>query len=136
MTKFSILLLVFILKNSDASNSCSHGNGSTPDIRDIVIGRCHEFLSVVKIDDCEIKRKDFDCERIWTEFSSVVIGKEPCSIKLSDYDNYLLEVAHPVPRDKSLFWSGTFATATASKMNDLNLEEANRTVVAPHKVTQ
>lgn len=113
MNEFSIFLLFIILKKSAESNPCYHGNGTTPNIREIVIGRCHEFLSLNKIDNCPISQNDFDCEIIWKEFSSVLIGKEPCKIKLSDYNNYLLEVAHPIPRDKSLFWSGTFATATA-----------------------
>ena len=96
----------------DASCSLrSSYNATTVGIKEIFIGRCYYFLNVLQKTNCEIDPRNYDCLAIWNEFEKVIIGKEPCSIKIEDFDKFLELVNHPIPESKTLFWSGTYSTA-------------------------
>ncbi|KAB0342784.1 hypothetical protein FD754_019710, partial [Muntiacus muntjak] len=48
-------------------------------------------------------QKDKNCTAIWEAFK-VVLDKDPCSVRPSDYDLFINLSRHSIPRDKSLFW--------------------------------
>ena len=48
---------------------------------------------------------------MFNEFEKIIIGKEPCRIKIEDFDKFIELVNHPIPMSKTLFWSGTYSTA-------------------------
>lgn len=112
-----VVSLVFLVVTVLANQECMPpSNGSTHNLREIVIGRCNEFFNVANAKECSLSRSQFNCENIWKTFSQAIIGKEPCSIKQTDFDSFLSEVDHPVPVNKTLFWSGTYALASDSKI--------------------
>ncbi len=113
--KSVLVLAVFLLFDiptiSNATDCSTASNGTTENLKEIVIGRCHEFF---KINNCNFDKSLFNCEKIWEKFSIPIIGKEPCSIKITDFNDFILEVDHQIPVNKSLFWSGTYALAQES----------------------
>uniref|UniRef100_A0A8D0H577 ADP-ribosyl cyclase/cyclic ADP-ribose hydrolase n=1 Tax=Sphenodon punctatus TaxID=8508 RepID=A0A8D0H577_SPHPU len=75
------------------------GEGTTPNLESIVIGRCYEYIAVV---NPSVAGKN--CSEIWKAFKSAFINKDPCNIFPSDYELFINLSLHAVPPDKSLFW--------------------------------
>lgn len=95
-----------------SAEQCARSNGSTYNLKEIVIGRCYEFINVLNVKNCDyVDRLDFDCQDIWDQYSFALVGKAPCSVGMADFDNFIAAVDHSVPRNKTLFWSGTYAIA-------------------------
>jgi len=113
---------VQIGQNFERIGCLNNYNGTTKNIQEIVIGRCHEFVNSKHKDDCDIINKTFNCQEIWQQFAKSVIGKEPCSIQISDFEDYLDKTDHFIPQDSSLFWSGTYTPAHESK-NKLKIKK-------------
>ena len=88
---------------------------TTPDIQDIFIGRCHYFLNILHATNCDIVAANYDCDAIWQTFRTAVVAKDPCDVKISDFDNFLTLVDHPIPVNKSIFWSGTYTPSHECK---------------------
>ena len=109
--KSVFLLVVLILLNMAATEQCTLSNGTTRNLNEIFIGRCHEFFSVK---NCNLDKSLFDCEKIWGKFRTPIIGKVPCSVQITDFDDFILEVDHKIPSNKTLFYSGTYAIAQES----------------------
>jgi len=103
-----------------ATEQCLSSNGTTVNIKEIVIGRCHEFF---KIKNCHLDKTLFDCVKIWEKFSTPIIGKKPCNVQMTDFDDFISEVDHEIPANKTLFWSGTFAIAQESNEYIINLQK-------------
>ena len=82
-------------------------NGTTPNLQEIVIGRCFDFFNTIHPNDCQLDPSQYDCQKIWTIFSSIIINKSPCSLNISDFDQFFDSVNHPIEANTSLFWSGT-----------------------------
>ncbi|XP_078267112.1 ADP-ribosyl cyclase/cyclic ADP-ribose hydrolase 2-like [Rhinoraja longicauda] len=80
------------------------GNGSTKNLKEIMIGRCFDYLENVN-PSAGMK----NCAEIWEEFLKVFNGKDPCSIKEQDYKKYLSFAEHAIPVNQSIFWSQTKA---------------------------
>lgn len=93
------------------------GHGSSKNLKEIMIGRCFDYLENVN-PSAGVK----DCTKIWDEFLKVFNGKDPCNIKEQDYNNFLRLVEHDIPVSQSIFWSQTreitskFSEITASYM--------------------
>jgi hypothetical protein len=116
--QFSIVLKLFLFCFQLAHISCycsSTYNATTTNLREILIGRCYYFLNVLHKQTCFIDASKYDCEQIWNSFSSAVIGKNPCDVKMDDYNTFLNLTYHEIPVDKSLFWSGTFSYKSECK---------------------
>jgi hypothetical protein len=82
--------------------------GTTPNFKEIFIGRCHYFINVLHADTCFLQpylAKKINCTQLVDEFLKVVIGKDPCEITEADYGKYLKCAAHPIPVNRSLLYS-------------------------------
>ncbi len=101
-----------LLKNSKCRNTY---NGTTHNIEQIFLGRCFYFLNILQLSNCNLNDTVYDCNSIWTVFQSVVVGKDPCDLKISDFDDLLKMVDHYIAPNTSLFWSGTYTPAHDSK---------------------
>jgi hypothetical protein len=83
--------------------------GTTPNLEEIYLGRCHYFINVLHAETCFLRpylEHKINCTKSFEEFVYVVIGKDPCETTEEDYAKYLNIVAHPIPVNKSLFSSG------------------------------
>ncbi|KAM4709480.1 uncharacterized protein O3C94_021696 [Discoglossus pictus] len=77
------------------------GAGTTKDLKDIIIGRCYNYLTTKSSTGTK------NCERIWQELTNVVYKKHQCNITQDDY-KHLVELAEePITCNKSLLWSKT-----------------------------
>lgn len=104
----ALLLILFVKALSVVSEeSCVQSNGTTPNLREIIIGRCHTYFNILR-DDCSLDKTKYDCEHIWQTFRKAVVGREPCDVKIEDYSELVKAVEHSIPYNKSLFWSGTY----------------------------
>nr|XP_020735488.1 ADP-ribosyl cyclase/cyclic ADP-ribose hydrolase 2 [Odocoileus virginianus texanus] len=56
--------------------------------------------------------RDKNCTAIWEAFK-VVLDKDPCSVRPSDYDLFINLSRHSIPRDKSLFWENNHLLVTS-----------------------
>ena len=90
-------------------------NGTTKNIEQIFKGRCHYFLNILQRTNCFIKSTAYNCSEIWSDFSKIVVGKDPCDLKVDDFERFLNMVDHPIMVNTSLFWSGTYTPAHDSK---------------------
>ncbi|KAG8591474.1 hypothetical protein GDO81_000191 [Engystomops pustulosus] len=75
------------------------GPGTTPNLEDIVIGRCYDYIETV---NPSVGKKN--CTAIWEAFQGAFISKDPCSVFPSDYERYINLTLHDIPMNKSLFW--------------------------------
>ena len=61
------------------------GQGSTPKIKEIVLGRCYEYqLKTIGPDANGWK----DCGKIWEAFHKAFAHKNPCDPKSRDYEPF------------------------------------------------
>ena len=104
--------VIFTYQSSERNDSSAYSfisiyNATTNGIKYIFIGRCSYFLNVLHKRNCEIDPSKYDCLEIWNEFHNAIVGKEPCSIKLDDFNKFFSLTNHPIPENKTLFWHGT-----------------------------
>ena len=71
--------------------------GSTPRIKEIVIGRCNDFQHKTIGSDLS---KWKDCNRIWKTFHQGFAYKNPCGLTQDDYKPYFDEAGMPETNDK------------------------------------
>ncbi|XP_064142131.1 ADP-ribosyl cyclase/cyclic ADP-ribose hydrolase 2 isoform X2 [Loxodonta africana] len=83
------------------------GEGTSPHLRTIFLGRCSDYSSLLSP-----QQRDKNCTAIWEAFS-VVLDKDPCSVLPSDYDLFINLSRHSIPRDKSLFWENNHLLVTS-----------------------
>jgi hypothetical protein len=104
------LILVFLLNFFliDAEEECIQSNGTTKNLKEIVIGRCHQYFNIIN-NDCTVGKDNFDCEHIWDSFRKAVVGKEPCDVKIEDFSEFVKAAEHSIPVNRSMFWSGTYS---------------------------
>lgn len=95
-----LLLLLPLLApgSAGAPGARWSGEGTTPHLQSIFLGRCAEYLALLNP-----QLQDKNCTAIWEAFRTV-LAKPPCSVLPSDYDLFLSLSRHALPRDKSLFW--------------------------------
>ncbi|KAB0354569.1 hypothetical protein FD755_023107 [Muntiacus reevesi] len=96
-----LLLLLLHLRWPPVASAASarwSGPGTTPHLQSIFLGRCAEQTV---LQNPELRDKN--CTAIWEAFK-VVLDKDPCSVRPSDYDLFINLSRHSIPRDKSLFW--------------------------------
>ncbi|XP_049742423.1 ADP-ribosyl cyclase/cyclic ADP-ribose hydrolase 2 isoform X2 [Elephas maximus indicus] len=83
------------------------GEGTSPHLRTIFLGRCSDYSSLLSP-----QQRDKNCTAIWEAFS-VVLDKDPCSVLPSDYELFINLSRHSIPRDKSLFWENNHLLVTS-----------------------
>ena len=119
MSLITLFLLVSLLSYTEQSGFMSltaqcNGittNGTTPSFDQIFLGRCFYFLNIQQNSNCDINPANYDCSAILAAFKSAIVGKDPCSVTISDFNKFLSLASHPIPQNGSLFWSGTAVTA-------------------------
>ncbi|KAM6953397.1 uncharacterized protein FYW47_014028 [Aplochiton taeniatus] len=75
--------------------------GTTPNLKDIVIGRCFDYVTLVH------PSFRYDCEEIWSAFEEAVVRRSPCDVKVRDYRRMFGATPQALPCDRLLFWSKT-----------------------------
>ncbi|XP_030048048.1 ADP-ribosyl cyclase/cyclic ADP-ribose hydrolase 1 [Microcaecilia unicolor] len=78
------------------------GGGTTRNLQEIIVGRCYDY---VRAASPWIGEKN--CAHIWEEFQNVFVYKNPCSVMKEDYQRLMDLTSHPIPCNKSMFWSKT-----------------------------
>uniref|UniRef100_A0A8C0WAF5 ADP-ribosyl cyclase/cyclic ADP-ribose hydrolase n=1 Tax=Castor canadensis TaxID=51338 RepID=A0A8C0WAF5_CASCN len=91
------------------------GEGSSPHLQSIFLGRCAEYSALLSAHS-----GDKNCTAIWEAFK-VVLDKDPCSVLPSDYDLFINLSRHSIPRDKSLFWENNHLLVTSYSENSRHL---------------
>ncbi|EOB03210.1 ADP-ribosyl cyclase 1, partial [Anas platyrhynchos] len=95
--------------------------GTTRNLREIVLGRCYSYLA-----ERHPALGDTDCLKIWESLKYAFIYKNPCNTTAEDYQPLMELASHPIPCNKSLFWSKTNDLAhryTKSSHGFLTLED-------------
>lgn len=88
----SQFLLLSITVHSSVQNE-----GTTPKIKEIVIGRCYDY-QLKKIGSNSTTWKN--CTKIWDTFHRAFAYKNPCNLTFDDYKPYFDEVGMPKIYDK------------------------------------
>uniref|UniRef100_A0A3P8WY67 ADP-ribosyl cyclase/cyclic ADP-ribose hydrolase n=1 Tax=Cynoglossus semilaevis TaxID=244447 RepID=A0A3P8WY67_CYNSE len=74
--------------------------GTTPNIRDIVVGRCYVYNALI---DPSLR---LDCVKMWRQFEDAVVLQSSCNVTV-DYLPIFYTVPQSGPCHRSLFWSKT-----------------------------
>ena len=112
---FVIIFSFMAIKCENIRNCQSLLNGTSPYFKEIFIGRCYYYVSNLHKTNCDIASLNANCTLIYEKFATPVLNKDPCNINIEDFDEFFKLVYHPIPRDKSLFWSETFSPALESE---------------------
>ncbi|XP_050803899.1 ADP-ribosyl cyclase/cyclic ADP-ribose hydrolase 1 isoform X2 [Gopherus flavomarginatus] len=97
------------------------GRGTTKNLQEVILGRCYNYITTVNPE-----LRDKDCQNIWETMQKAFIYKNPCNITTEDYQPLLDLASHPIPCNKSLFWSKTNDLVhryTKTSHNFLTLED-------------
>ncbi|NXX38860.1 CD38 hydrolase, partial [Tricholaema leucomelas] len=95
--------------------------GTTKNLQEVILGRCYNYV-MARYPELG----DKDCLKIWDSLKRAFIYKNPCNITSEDYQPLMELASHPIPCNKSLFWSKTNDLAhryTKSNQNFLTLED-------------
>ncbi|XP_030893121.1 ADP-ribosyl cyclase/cyclic ADP-ribose hydrolase 2 isoform X1 [Leptonychotes weddellii] len=111
LTPSQLLLLLLVAGAAGAGGARWRGEGTTPHLQSIILGRCAEYVALLNPD-----QRDKNCTAIWEAFK-VVLDKDPCSVFPSDYDLLINLSRHSIPRDKSLFWEDNHLLVTSYSEN-------------------
>nr|XP_023421576.1 ADP-ribosyl cyclase/cyclic ADP-ribose hydrolase 2-like isoform X2 [Cavia porcellus] len=106
-----LLALLSLLSLELAAGARWSGEGTSPQLRSIFLGRCAEYITLLSP-----QLGDRNCTAIWEAFK-VVLDKDPCSVLPSDYDLFINLSRHSIPRDKSLFWENNHLLVTSYSEN-------------------
>jgi len=66
-------------------------------------GRCYERAAI----DPFLRTFRWDCESLFTNFTTAYIGKNPLNVTSADFQPFLSAARHPVPVNQSMFWTGS-----------------------------
>ncbi|XP_063730032.1 ADP-ribosyl cyclase/cyclic ADP-ribose hydrolase 1 isoform X2 [Eleginops maclovinus] len=75
--------------------------GTTPNIKHIVVGRCFNYITLVN------SSLRIDCEEIWRQFEEAVVHQSSCNVTVDDYNHMFYAMPQTWPCDRFLFWSKT-----------------------------
>ncbi|KAM5193296.1 ADP-ribosyl cyclase/cyclic ADP-ribose hydrolase 2-like [Mantella aurantiaca] len=96
----SLLFSIFhLIQLNEAAEKKWNGPGTTPNLGDIIIGRCFDYIATVNP-----SVGDKNCTAIWDAFKNAFVGKDSCSVFPSDYELFINMTHHDIPTNKSLFW--------------------------------
>ncbi|XP_065670180.1 ADP-ribosyl cyclase/cyclic ADP-ribose hydrolase isoform X2 [Hydra vulgaris] len=86
-------------------------NGTTPGIKDIIIGRCTQFQQLNSQNRNPALYTDVDCTKVWNLFSNSFSFKDTCrsgEVTEKNYEPLFNLIGSKVPlTNQALFWSGT-----------------------------
>ncbi|NXO03510.1 CD38 hydrolase, partial [Rhinopomastus cyanomelas] len=95
--------------------------GTTKNLQEVILGRCYNYV-LARYPELG----DKDCLKIWESLKQAFMYKNPCNTTSEDYQPLLELASHPIPCNKSLFWSKTSDLVhryTKSDHNFLTLED-------------
>ncbi|NXG15087.1 CD38 hydrolase, partial [Grallaria varia] len=95
--------------------------GTTKNLQEVILGRCYNYIA-----ERYPELGDKDCLKIWESLKDAFIYKNPCNITSEDYQPLMELASHPIPCNKSLFWSKTHDLVhryTKSNQNFITLED-------------
>ncbi|NXU84861.1 CD38 hydrolase, partial [Xiphorhynchus elegans] len=95
--------------------------GTTKNLQEVILGRCYNYIA-----ERYPELGDKDCLKIWESLKDAFIYKNPCNITSEDYQPLMELASHPIPCNKSLFWSKTNDLVhryTKSNQNFVTLED-------------
>ncbi|XP_067386394.1 ADP-ribosyl cyclase/cyclic ADP-ribose hydrolase 1 [Emydura macquarii macquarii] len=104
VTLAAVLAAVLAQGRKESSKKLLHwkGKGTTENLEQIILGRCYNYVTTVNP-----ALRDKDCQKIWETMKNAFIYKNPCNITIEDYQPLMDLASHPIPCNKSLFWSKT-----------------------------
>ncbi|XP_072107985.1 ADP-ribosyl cyclase/cyclic ADP-ribose hydrolase 1-like [Mobula birostris] len=97
-----LVLSLMTMAMASADSKEWKGKGSTRNLKEIMMGRCFDYLQNI---NPSVGKKD--CPKIWENFLNAFSGKDPCNIKMEDYEPFLKLADHDIPVNQSIFWSRT-----------------------------
>lgn len=81
--------------------------GTTPFIKEIVLGRCHTYLELSATNRKESLNVDVNCSKLWETFRNVWANKNPCTINAASYKPFFSLIStNKTVKDQLLFYSG------------------------------
>ncbi|XP_067868300.1 ADP-ribosyl cyclase/cyclic ADP-ribose hydrolase 2-like [Heterodontus francisci] len=108
-TKFRLLLYGLMLLSDtettlakDDTKAVWKGKGSTANLKEIMIGRCFNYIRVINP-----SAGNKDCSKLWEAFLCAFSKKDPCLITKDDYKPFLDLAGHDIPINQAIFWSQT-----------------------------
>jgi len=102
-----LLLLVCVCFQTTKSAQPWEHKGSTPFLKELIIGRCHEYLQLSRTNQLPAFTINVDCKEVWNRFRSAWAGKDNCAVKASDYNDFISIIHNDKSvKDKLLFYSG------------------------------
>lgn len=60
--------------------------GTTPNIKEIIIGRCYDFQETQSNGKNPLLSVDVDCEELWEVFNNTIAYQDPCNITVETYE--------------------------------------------------
>lgn len=91
--------ILFVNNFSEVQGRKWKGEGTTPNLESITIGRCYDYIRVV---NPAVGEKN--CSELWEAFRNAFINKDPCNILPQHFELFFKLSLHAIPTDKSLFW--------------------------------
>ncbi|XP_046553302.1 ADP-ribosyl cyclase/cyclic ADP-ribose hydrolase-like [Haliotis rubra] len=83
--------------------------GSTPGLRDLVLGRCTEYQAIVHPTHfCGNDQQRNNCTEITDNFLTAFSHQPACNVTFSRYDNFIRAAHTDVTRNKAMFWSDVY----------------------------
>ncbi|XP_076868728.1 ADP-ribosyl cyclase/cyclic ADP-ribose hydrolase 1 isoform X2 [Brachyhypopomus gauderio] len=90
-----VLIVLFLI------GQVNSGPGTTPNLKQIVLGRCYNYITLVN------PSPRYNCEEIWQKFEDAVVRRTPCNVRVKDYHGMFQVATQVIPCDKMLLWSKT-----------------------------
>ncbi|KAK0064644.1 ADP-ribosyl cyclase/cyclic ADP-ribose hydrolase [Biomphalaria pfeifferi] len=122
MKVLAILLAALVLVTSAASRQ-----GTTPNIKEVFIGRCWDYQEIRYNTILPIEQKN--CSHLWDLFFKAFSYHAPCDVRQVNYDQYLQEAKQSLPANKALFWSGIYNLAHQFSDNGINYVTLEDTLI-------
>ncbi|XP_012555016.1 ADP-ribosyl cyclase/cyclic ADP-ribose hydrolase isoform X1 [Hydra vulgaris] len=102
--------------------------GTTPGIKEIILGRCAQFQQINPLNRIPELSMDVDCMKVWKLFSNSFAFKNTCNGELNEtnYEPFFNLMSKKPLADRTLFWSKTYEIAhhyTTVQSNLYTLED-------------
>ncbi|XP_071488061.1 ADP-ribosyl cyclase/cyclic ADP-ribose hydrolase 1-like [Diadema antillarum] len=105
-TLFALLLVVVLVGPIESLTYANVGPGTTPNITDILLGRCQEYRECLRGEPCLPNYRNLKCESIVNSFMSGIQNVDPCATPPDVYETFLDMAPPQTMRGKTTFWSG------------------------------
>ena len=78
------MVVVLSLKSCDSAGN----SGTTPNIKEVMIGRCWQYQSVSSQNKKDVLNVAVNCTDLWEAFHDAFAYKDPCNIGKADYQKF------------------------------------------------